>query len=104
MAETKPATANDRGSDWEQTSAVDPHPTWRPISERMEMNAPHRKAIELPPLGYPIAEDAVTHWFQQTFNRMPEAAEVGVIVNAMARRDAEQPATEPPAERVFLDR
>jgi hypothetical protein len=74
------------------------------MSEQVEMTAPHRKAMELPPLGYPIAEGAVTHWFQQTFNRMPETAEVGVIVNAMARRDAEQPAAEPPSERVFLGR
>jgi hypothetical protein len=104
MAETKPASANDCSQDWEQTSAADPHPNWRPTSEQMEMNASHRKAMDLPPLGYPIAEDAVTHWFQQTFRRMPEAAEIGVIVNAMARRDAEQPTTEPPSERVFLDR
>jgi hypothetical protein len=68
------------------------------------MNAPHRKLSELPPLGYPIGEEAIMHWFQRTFNRTPEAAEIGVILDAMARRDAEQPATEPPAERVFPDR
>jgi hypothetical protein len=43
-------------------------------------------------------------WCERTFNRMPEGAEVGIILDAMARRDAEQPATESPFERVFLDR
>ena len=52
----------------------------------------------------PIGEEAVTHWFERTFNRTPGGAEVGVILDAMARRDAEQPATESPSERVFLDR
>jgi hypothetical protein len=99
-----PTSAGNPGPDWEQTSPVDPHPTWRPNAEQMEMNAPHRQVSELPPLGYPISEEAVTHWFQRTFNRTPEGAEVGVILDAMARRDAEQPATEPPFERVFLDR
>jgi hypothetical protein len=102
MAKESPtSTRRPRG---EQTSAVDPGPTWRATSEQMEMNAPHREVSELPPLGYPISEEAVMHWFQQTFNRMPEGAKIGVILDAMARRDAEQPATEPPAERVFLDR
>jgi hypothetical protein len=104
MAKSTLTSADDRHPDWEQTSAVDPRPTWRPISEQMEMSAPHRGVSELPPLGYPISEEAVMHWFQQTFNRMPEGAEVGVILDAMARRDSEQPATEPPSERVFLDR
>jgi hypothetical protein len=58
----------------------------------------------LPPLGYPIGEEAVMRWCERTFNRMPEGAEVGIILDAMARRDAEQPATESPFERVFLDR
>jgi hypothetical protein len=104
MAEAKPTPADDRRPDWEQTSAVDARPTWRPTSEEMEMNAPHRTVGELPPLGYPISEEAVTNWFRQTFNRTPEVAEIGVILDAMARRDAEAPATEPPTERVFLDR
>jgi hypothetical protein len=100
MAETKPT----RADDWEQTPAVDPHPTWRPIAERAEMNAPHRKVNELPPLGYPIGEEAVTNWFEKTFDRAPEVAEVGVILDAMARRETEQPITESPSERAFLDR
>ena len=103
MAKTTRETA-ERGSDREQTSAVDPTPTWRPVSEQMEMEAPHRRPVEIPPLGYPISEDAVSHWFQKTFGRNPDSAEVGVIIDAMAKRDAEQPATEPPTERVFLDR
>jgi hypothetical protein len=70
----------------------------------MEMSAPHRELSELPPLGDPISEEALMHWFQRTFNRMPEGAEVGVILDSMARRDSEQPATEPASEWVFLDR
>jgi hypothetical protein len=91
-----------RADDWEQTSAVDPHPTWRPIAEHPEMNAPHHQVGELPPLGYPIGEKAVANWFERTFDRVPETAEVGVILDAMARREAQQPAIEP--ERVFRDR
>jgi hypothetical protein len=68
------------------------------------MAAPHRKIKELPPLGYPIGEEAVAHWFKRTFNRAPAAAEIGLILDAMARREAEQPPTEPPSERVFRDR
>jgi len=91
-------------ADLEQTSPVDPHPTWRPVAEGAEVIAPHRDVGELPPVGYPIGEAALTHWFQRTFNRMPQAAELGAIQDAMARRDSEQPATEPPNDRVFLDR
>src|ERR1700760_3587569 len=104
MAKPNPATSDGHGQDWEQTSPGDPHPTWRPTSEGMEINAPHRRIDELPPQGYPISEEAVMNWFQRTFNRVPEGAEGGVILDAMARRDAEQPATEGPTERVFLDR
>jgi hypothetical protein len=91
-----------RADDWEQTAAVDPHPAWRPTAEHPEMNAPHRQVSELPPLGYPIGEEAVANWFERTFNRVPETAEVGVILDAMARREAEQPAIKP--EQVFRDR
>jgi hypothetical protein len=104
VVETGRTSSEKPDPDWEQTSAVDPHPTWRPTSEQSEMNAPHRDFKGLPPLGYPISEEAVTHWFERTFSRAPEVAEVGIILDAMARRDAEQPATEPPSERVFLDR
>jgi hypothetical protein len=95
-------TSSTRPDDWEQTSAVDPHPTWRPTAERPEMNAPHRQVSELPPLGYPIGEEAVANWFKQTFNRVPEAAEIGVILDSMAQREAAQLATD--SERVFRDR
>ena len=104
MEKAKSPVGDDPGLNLEQTLPADPHPTWRPTADQMEMNAPHRGVHELPPLGYPITEEAVTHWFQRTFNRPPEGAEVGVILDAMARRDAENPATEPPSERVFLDR
>jgi hypothetical protein len=103
MAKISPA-ATDRPPDREQTSAVDPHPTWRPSSEQMETAAPHQQITQLPALGYPISEEAVSYWFEQTFNRAPAPAEVGMIIDAMARRDAEQPATESRTERVFHDR
>ncbi len=90
-----------RRDDWEKTAAVDPHPTWRPTAEHPEINAPHRQVSELQPLGYPIGEEAVSTWFERTFNRVPEPAEVGVIPDAMARREAEQPTIKP--EQVFRD-
>ena len=98
MAETNPT----RADDWEQTSAVDPHPTWRPTAERPELSALHHRVSELPPRGYPIGEESVSNWFKQTFNRVPAAAEIGVILDAMAQRETEQSASDP--ERVFLDR
>jgi hypothetical protein len=104
MAKATSTSSGNHRPDREQTSAVDTHPTWRPTSEVSEKNAHHRQVGELPPLGYPIGEEAVMHWFQQKFNRLPDGAEIGVILDAMARRDAEQPAAEPPDERVFLDR
>ncbi|HVZ06853.1 hypothetical protein [Rhodopila sp.] len=104
MVKPNEKAADQRDLDWEQTSAVDPHPTWRPVAERMEMEAPHRRGFPLPPLGYPISEDAIAHWFEQTFNRVPRDAEIGTILDAMARRDAAQPASDPPSERVFEDR
>jgi hypothetical protein len=101
---TMTKTERTRAEDFEQTSSVDPHPTWRPTAERSEAAAPHHRIVELPPLGYPIGEEAVTHWFEQTFSRKPESAEVGVILDAMARRDAKQPASEASADQVFRDR
>jgi hypothetical protein len=98
MAETKPT----RADDWEQTSAVDPHPTWRPTAESPEVGAPHHRVSELPPRGYPIGEVSVSNWFKQTFNRVPTAAKIGVILDAMAQRETEHSATD--SERVFRDR
>src|ERR1700761_5191052 len=103
MAQTNPPVA-DADQDWEQTSAVDPRPTWRPTAEGMEMEGTHRHVTALPPLGYPISEPAIGDWFKQTHGRVPETAEIGVILDLMARRDAEQPAAEGPTSRVFLDR
>jgi hypothetical protein len=70
----------------------------------MEAAAPYQQITQIPALGYPISEDAVSYWFEQTFNRAPAPAEVGTVINAMVRRDAEQPATESRTERVFHDR
>jgi hypothetical protein len=104
MAKISPAAAADRQLGREQTSAVDRRPTWRPLSEQMEIATPHQQVTQLPALGYPISEDAVSYWFQQTFNRTPDPAEVGVVIDAMVRRDAEQPAIESRDKRVFHDR
>ena len=100
MAKIIPAAAVDR----EQASAVDRRPTWRPSFEQMEIAAPHQQITKLPALGYPISEDAVSYWFEQAFNRTPDSAGVGVVLDAMVRRDAEQPATEARDKRVFHDR
>jgi len=97
----KPGTT---APDFEQTSAVDRRPVWRPSSEQMEKPASHQQVTQLPVRGYPISEDAVSHWFEQTFGRAPVPAEVGMIINAMVRRDAEQPATETGDARAFQDR
>jgi hypothetical protein len=83
---------------------VDPHLTRRPVFGHPEVNASHQQVNELPPLGYPIGEESVMRWFEYTYNRAPETAEVGIILDAMARREAEQPPTELPSDRVFLDR
>ena len=103
LAKINPA-ATDHQLDPEQTSAVDPDPTWRPSSEQMEADAPHQQITQLPALGYPISEEAVSYWFEHTFGRAPTPAEFGMVINAMMRRDAEQPATESRADRVFHDR
>jgi hypothetical protein len=97
------STASDHAADWEQTSAVDPQPTWRPTSEQAEVSR-RPWAVELPPVGYPVSQEAVTHWFLKEYQRTPLEAEVGAILDAMAERDAGRPATEPPTETVLLDR
>jgi hypothetical protein len=97
-------TSNRQQTDREPKFSADPRPTSRPTAEGMEAAAPHHAITELPPLGYPISEEAVMSWFQQAHRRTPESGEIGVILDAMARRDAEQPATESPADRVFHDR
>jgi hypothetical protein len=101
---TKTKTERTRAEDFEQASPVDPHPTWRPTAEHPEVAAPHHRVSELPPIGYPIGEEAISNWFKQTFGRVPAAAEFGVILDAMARRDAEHPASEASADQVFGDR
>jgi hypothetical protein len=83
---------------------VDPQPTWRPTAEQWEQGSAHRTVSELPPIGYPASEDAVMHWFQQTQHRVPNEAEVGMVLEAMNQRDADQPATESRTDVVFLDR
>lgn len=54
--------------------------------------------MELPAAGYPISEEAVTNWFQAQHHRMPTEAEVGEVMDAMARRDATPPVQGPRAD------
>ena len=46
---------------------------------------------ELPAMGYPPSEAALTDWFRRTRGREPTELEIGRIVAAMARRDATPP-------------
>lgn len=56
------------------------------------------RQFQLPVAGYPISEDAVTHWFQQTYRRPPSDMELGAIIDAMAEREASPPYVGPHAE------
>jgi hypothetical protein len=47
--------------------------------------------VELPVLGYPNSEQALTSWFEKTYSRTPSARQLGVLMNAMARRDSTPP-------------
>ena len=47
--------------------------------------------MPLPPPGYPISEEAVTNWFRERHQREPDDREVGVIMDAMALRNATPP-------------
>ena len=51
--------------------------------------------MELPVAGYPISEEAVTNWFEQTHGRLPSERETGAIMDAMAQREASQPVKAP---------
>jgi hypothetical protein len=55
--------------------------------------------MELPAAGYPISEDAVTHWYEQTYQRLPTDGEMGAILSAMAQRDATSPRIGPAPDR-----
>lgn len=52
-------------------------------------------AVELPALGYPVAEKAVNNWFRDRHGRVPTEQELGVIMAAMAEREAQSPRTGP---------
>jgi hypothetical protein len=54
-------------------------------------------AWELPAPGYPVAEEAVDHWFQQRYQRPPTEQEVGAIMGEMAQREATPPHRGPDA-------
>lgn len=52
---------------------------------------------ELPALGYPVSEDAVSHWFHQRYGRAPTEQELGAIISLMAEREETSPRTGPGA-------
>ena len=52
---------------------------------------------ELPVVGYPLSEDAVSYWFQQRHGRAPTELELGAILGAMAHREATPPRYAPEA-------
>jgi hypothetical protein len=54
-------------------------------------------ACELPAQGYPIAEQAVEHWFRGRYHRAPTEQEIGAIIGRMARREATPPHRGPEA-------
>lgn len=54
--------------------------------------------LQLPVAGYPISEDAVAHWFQNTYQRRPTDRELGAIIDAMAQREATPPHAGPNSE------
>ncbi|HET8995477.1 MAG TPA: hypothetical protein VFN42_02305 [Acetobacteraceae bacterium] len=56
------------------------------------------QTLQLPVDGYPISEDAVAHWFQQTYRREPTDLELGAIISAMAERETTPPHVGPHAE------
>jgi len=63
-----------------------------PDSERDVQPRPAAEGqIELPVAGYPISAEALTSWFRRTYSRTPSARELGVLMNAMARRDSTPP-------------
>ncbi len=45
----------------------------------------------LPVAGYPISEDAVSHWCAQPYGRAPIEQERGSVIDAMARRAVSEP-------------
>lgn len=47
--------------------------------------------FDLPALGYPYSEQALTEWFRQTYGRTPSERELGVLMDAMAQRDGTLP-------------
>jgi len=56
------------------------------------------RQVQLPVPGYPISEDAVAHWFQQTYGRQPTDRELGAIIDAMAERETTPPHVGPHAD------
>lgn len=54
--------------------------------------------MELPALGFPMAEEALTAWFREAHGREPSSLELGSIMAAMAARVASPPYEGPEAE------
>lgn len=66
----------------------------RATANRAETNPAAR---ELPAPGYPVAEQAVEHWFREQYGRSPTEQEIGAIMGAMAQREATPPHRGPDA-------
>jgi hypothetical protein len=69
-------------------------PDVRPPSDTVRDVQPRQAAegqIELPVPGYPNSEEALTSWFHRTYSRAPSERELGVLMNAMNRRDSTPP-------------
>jgi hypothetical protein len=68
-------------------------------SPEMRREAQSRPAAEgqldLPVPGYPISEEALTSWFCRTYRRAPSVRELGVLINAMAKRETTPPLAGP---------
>jgi len=47
--------------------------------------------VELPARGYPPSEEAVSNWFRGRVGREPAELELGMIIGAMAQREATRP-------------
>lgn len=67
-----------------------PRDAQRDQDPRHEINRAEQAAVGLPVMGF-YSEQALIEWFHRTYRRTPSAREVGVLMDAMARRDSTPP-------------
>lgn len=65
---------------------------------RISPGAAPAGATDLPARGYPPFEQSVADWFYQKYARAPTERELGLLMSAMAERDATSPRTGPNAD------